>query len=175
MLQPLLQDRFHLQTHRDTRELPVYALVVAKGGPKLPAPKDGGCTKQDPNAAPALPPPGALPPCGRLAVSGAPTGIRIRGGQIPASELVRILSMVMGRPVQDRTGLTGVYDVDVEFTPDSLAAGLPPLNGPAAAPSDNAPPSILTAIQERLGLRLESTKGPVDVLVIDRVERPTAN
>jgi uncharacterized protein (TIGR03435 family) len=175
MLQPLLAERFHLQTHRETRELPVYALVVSKGGSKLPSPQDGSCTKQDPNSAPILPPPGTPPPCGRIVVRASPAGVRMLGGQVPLSEFIRVLSTVMGRTVLDRTGLTATYDISVGFTPDSLAAGLPPLNIPSAGASDSAPPSIVTAIQEQLGLKLESTKGPVNVLVIDRVERPTAN
>jgi uncharacterized protein (TIGR03435 family) len=170
MLQPLLEERFHLKVHRESRELPVYALGIAKSGSKLPAPKDS-CIPFDPTA--PLPPV-TSPPCGRLAVVGSATAWQLRGAGIGIPELVGTLANTLGRAVLDRTGLTGTYDIHAEFTPDSLTAGMAGMFGPPAEP-DKAPPSIITAVQEQLGLRLESTKGPVDVLVIDHVERPTAN
>jgi uncharacterized protein (TIGR03435 family) len=185
MLGPLLEDRFQLKTHRETRELPVYALAIAKNGPKLTAPKEGACSALDPSGPPPPPPrPGQplSPPCGHLGVLGERAGVRIQGGQIAIPELIRILAMVMGRPVLDRTGLSGTYDISVVFFPDSLAAGLNHQvkagDGSAAPPAtapDNGPPSIVTALQEQLGLKLDSAKGPVEVLVIDHIERPTAN
>ena len=175
MLRSLLAERFHLQSHTETPELPVYALVVSKGGAQLSVPKDGSCTRIDPASAPVLPPPGTPPPCGRIVVRASPAGVQMLGGEIPLSEFVRVLSTVMGRSVLDRTGLTATYDISVGFTPDSLTAGLPPNNVVPATPSDSAPPSIVTALQEQLGLKLEATKGAVEVLVIDHIERPTAN
>jgi uncharacterized protein (TIGR03435 family) len=175
MLQPLLEERFHLKVHEESRELPVYALVIAKRGPKLAASQKDSCTQVDPSAPP--PPQPSSPPCGRLRVMAGATAWQIQGGSIGTPELVRTLERILGHPVLDRTGLTGTYDIHVEFTLDALAAGLADMAmaiTPAAA-SDKAPPSIITAVQEQLGLRLESTKGPVDVLVIDHVERPTAN
>lgn len=178
MLQPLLADRFHLQAHRESRDLPVYALTVAKGGPKLPAHQAGSCVSLTPDSGPPRPAPGFSPPCGHLGILGVPNGARLLGGDIALPELIRTLAMILGRPVLDRTGLTAAYDVKLEFTPDSLAAGLGRQVKNSAEPqppSDDAPPSIVTALQQQLGLKLESTKGPVDILVIDHVERPTAN
>jgi len=91
-----------------------------------------------------------------------------------------MLSMVMGRPVVDRTGFADTFDLRLDFTPDDAVAGLPRAvgageSGGTAAADPAGPPNIFAAIQEQLGLKLESTKGPVEVLVIDRVERPSQN
>ena len=173
MLGPLLEERFHLKSHRETRELPVYNLAIAKSGLKLTAPKNGNCSPVDSNPM-VLPPPGTAPPCGRLVVRASPTGVTLLGGQVSISEFERVLSNVMGRKVLDRTGLSGTYDIQVTFTPDSLAAGLPS-GVPPPPTGDAAPPSIVTAMQEQAGLKLESAKAPLEVLVVDHVERPTAN
>jgi uncharacterized protein (TIGR03435 family) len=176
MLRSLLEARFQLRTHRETPDLPIYALTVAKGGPKLKAPKEGGCAAMDPNQ--RAQPGTALPPCGAARVSMMPSAIGIVGGKVPMSEFVGTLKMVLGRPVVDRTAITELFDLDLRFARDQVVSGIPQMMGPPgeAAPADAAtPPSILTAIQEQLGLRLESTKGPVEVLVIDHVERPSAN
>ena len=89
-------------------------------------------------------------------------------------EFVRMLSMVLGRTVIDKTGFTGLFDVRLDFLPDDSTPRLPP-PPPDAASSDAMSPSILSALPEQLGLRLESAKGPVEVIVIDHVERPSAN
>jgi uncharacterized protein (TIGR03435 family) len=170
MLQPMLEERFHLKVHHESREMPVYALGIDKGGAKLPAPKDT-CTPFDPTG--PLPPI-TSPACGRTAIVGGATAWQLRGAGVGIPELIQTLKNILDRTVLDRTGLTGTYDIHVEFTPDALAAGLAGMYGSPESP-DQAPPSIITAIREQLGLRLESTKGPVDVLVIDHVERPTAN
>jgi len=187
MLRSLLEDRFLLKIHRETKELPVYALTVAKNGPKLPQPKEGGCIAVDPNAPPAqrrpAPGPGrsTLFPCGGVGVMAEPFGARLQGAKIPMAEFIRTLSMVMGRPVVDKTGFAELFDLLLDFSPDEATAGLPRGGAPrdagstAAAPDPAAPPSIFAAIQEQLGLKLESTKGPVEVLVIDHVERPSEN
>ena len=96
------------------------------------------------------------------------------------AELVRILAIALGRPVVDRTEFTGVFDVALDFTPDETTAGLPGAGGPRdpggpRIPTDPSRPTILAALQEQLGLKLASAKGPVEVLVIDHVERPSAN
>jgi uncharacterized protein (TIGR03435 family) len=185
MLRSLLEDRFQLKLHRETRQLPVYALTVPKSGLKLKAPKDGSCVPVDPNAdlpplraAPGQPAPGR--PCGRVGVSGESFGVRIEGGAVAMPEFTRMLAMVLGRPLIDRTGFAGTFDVRLDFTPDEAAAGLPRSAGagdPGGTPAADAagPPPIFVAIQEQLGLRLEATKGPVEVLVIDHVERPSEN
>jgi uncharacterized protein (TIGR03435 family) len=168
MLQSLLADRFKLAMHRATRELPVYHLAAAKGSFN-PPPPDPGCVQSDP-AAPAAR--GGVP-CGnlRIGMSGS-----VDGSKVPMQQLVPTLAAIVGRPVIDGTGFTGMFDVHLKFTPDQATQGLPggSLN---AAPPDPDPtrPNIFAALEEQLGLRLTSSKGPVEVLVIDHVERPAAN
>jgi uncharacterized protein (TIGR03435 family) len=182
MLQSLLEDRFQLKIHRETRELPTYSLVATKGGPKLPAPKEGSCVTIDPGAPPPPPPggrmapPGSAPPvvpCGSINVMLEPSGARMQGGKVPMAELIRTLSMVLGRTVVDKTGYSDLFDVRLDFLPDATTSALPA--PPPGAAIDPNQPTILAALQEQLGLKLESTKGPVEVLVIDHVEKPAAN
>jgi uncharacterized protein (TIGR03435 family) len=184
MLQSLLEDRFGLKIHRETRDLPAYALVTAKGGLKLPPSKEGGCVASAQEgllsaAGGRVPPPGTGPPaatpCGALRVMLDVGGARMLGGSVPIPEFARTLSMMLGRAVIDKTGLTGLYDVKLDFVPDEATAALPPPPPEAATALDSKNPSILTALQEQLGLRLESTKGPVEVLVVDHAERPSTN
>jgi uncharacterized protein (TIGR03435 family) len=180
MLQTLLADRFKLALHRETRERPVYALTLTKAGLKQPPPNAGSCVTIDPSAPP---PPGAPLgfPCGKVGVMGSPSGLlQMQGGKVPMPELVRVLAMVLGRPVVDRTGVTGEFDVHLEFTPDESTMGLPGAGGPGdpggpPLATDPGRPNIFAALQEQLGLKLASAKGPVEVLVIDHVERPAAN
>jgi len=155
MLRSLLEERFHLKAHHESREMPVYALTVAKNGPKLPAPNPEACT----TPVPGKPEPTA-PPCGRVRISMSPQGVLMEGGTAAISELTRVLAIPLSRPVVDHTGLGGAYDIRLLFTEDA---------------SDASSTGIFTAIQEQLGLRLESVKAPIDVLVIDRIERPTSN
>ena len=104
------------------------------------------------------------------------TGIKMEGSQVLMPELARVISMALGRPVSDKTGFTGAFDVQLEFAPDPALAGLPRSAGAGdAPPAENNSPTIFSAIQEQLGLRLESAKAPVDVLVIDKIEKPSAN
>jgi uncharacterized protein (TIGR03435 family) len=92
------------------------------------------------------------------------------------AEFVRMLAMLMGRPIIDQTGFTGQLDVHLSFTPDESTQGLPGARpGAMSEASDPNKPNIFAAMQEQMGLKLTSSKGPVEVLVIDRVERPTAN
>ncbi|MGB7281171.1 MAG: M56 and DUF3738 domain-containing protein [Candidatus Acidiferrum sp.] len=176
MLQALLADRFKLVIHRETKELPVYALVVAKNGPKLHESK-----------------PGDTYSAGMKGIDGRPAGagmmmMRGNGGPltgqgIPIANLAHVLSMQLGRTVIDKTGLTGKYDFTLQWTPDESQG--PVMGGPGpggggqgpggAPPPDSNGPSIFTAIQEQLGLKLESEKGPVEIIVIDHVEKPSEN
>jgi len=143
MLQNLLADRFQLKIHRETREVPMYALVVGKSGPKF---------KVSPEAE-------ALN--GVTYVSNGSLHMKVAKGTM--EQLARRLSgNGAGRPVIDQTGLTGLYSYTLDWA-----------NGTPAADSDA--PSLLTAVQEQLGLKLESTKGSVEVLVIDHAEKPSAN
>jgi len=97
----------------------------------------------------------------------------MQGGQIPMPEFVRVLSTVLGRPVVDKSGFANPFDLRLDFFPDETTPALP-APPPGAAPLDSSP-SILTAIQQQLGLRLESAKGSVEVIIVDHVERPSAN
>jgi uncharacterized protein (TIGR03435 family) len=166
MLQSLLADRFGLAVQRNTKELPVYALVVAKGGIKFPQSRPGICVTPRSDT----PLPDGNPPvfCG---------AIQMRRGRLDASgisvtQLVKVLTDFgnLGRTVVDKTGLAGTYDIHLEFAPEETIAPVEP-----APTVDPAIPSIFSALQQQLGLRLESSKGPVEVLVIDSVERPSAN
>ena len=173
LIRTLLEDRFKLKTHRETRQLPVYALVLdrkdRKLGPQLRR-SVVDCLALSDTARVGTPRP--APPRDRPAC-----GVRFGSGTLSASgfsmaNLVGTLSANVGRVVLDRTGLTGEFDVELQWTLDRV-----PLAGDAStnpAPSPDGP-SIFTAVQEQLGLKLESVKGPVDVLVIDHVEQPTEN
>jgi uncharacterized protein (TIGR03435 family) len=171
MVQSLLADRFKLALHRETRQLPVYDLVGAKGSFNPPASKDD-CAAVDQGE---LPPPGTFP-CGRVGINMTPAGLQMSGGKAPMAEFVRMLAMLMGRPVIDQTGFTGQLDVHLSFTPDESTQGLPGARpGAMSEASDPNKPNIFAALQEQMGLKLASSKGPVEVLVIDHAERPTAN
>lgn len=181
MLQALLEDRFQLKIHRETRDLPVFHLAAAKGGPKLPLPKDGGC---DDSGEPLpevtggrmpVPRVGPIPlqRCGSLSVILEAGGPRMFGGRVAMPELVRMLSLVLGRTVIDQTGFTGLFDVRLDFVADESTPALPP--PPPGAGSDAMNPPIFSALAQQLGLRLQAAKGPVEVIVIDHVERPSAN
>ena len=182
MLQSLLEDRFQLKTHRDTRDLPVYALVAARTGLRLPPPKEGGCVDSAADASPEwagegrMPAPGevqsAQARCGSAGLAlGGPAGARMQGGKIAMPELVRMLSMLLGRRVIDKTGFTGLFDLQLDFVPDETTPTMPP-PPPGVFISGSSFPE---ALRQQLGLQLESTKGPVEVVVVDHAERPSAN
>jgi uncharacterized protein (TIGR03435 family) len=157
MLRQLLSDRFSLSFHRQAREFAVFALTVAPGGPKLKE------TTISPDATPEGPP--------LVAFALSPSVVRFPARYLSMTEFASLLQRSpLDRPVLDRTGLTGRYDFDLEFAPDeSLWGGLLP------RPENSDKPSLIRAMQDQLGLNLESTRGPVDTIVIDRVERPTPN
>jgi uncharacterized protein (TIGR03435 family) len=175
MLQGLLADRFQLKISRDTKDLPIFALVVArkdgKPGPKLVEAKEGACSQPDPSKPPTPPTPGQPPvlPCGGMAMGRE----SLRGAGMAVSQLAPMLSRKLGRSVVDKTGLTGKYDISMEWTSDD-AQGSPSQPDPAASPSDVDAP-FFTALQEQLGLKLESQKGPVPVVVVDHAEKPSEN
>lgn len=182
MLQSLLADRFLLKFHRETKELPIYALVVAdkngKLGPQLTESKEGSCTTFDPSRPPPAPEPGKPPTLGCGGMMMGPDRVNAVG--VPISQLVPVLSRMLGRTVVDKAGLTRKFDIKMQWTPDQSQAmqgppgGAPP-GTPAPPPVDPNGPSIFTALQEQLGLKLESQKGPVELIVIDQVERPSEN
>jgi len=184
MTQALLGERFKLAVHRETRELPIYSLVLARAdgrtGPKL-KPSSMDCQAlfargRGRDAPPPGPPPG--PPASGAAMN---CGMRmgpgtLLAGGMPLSQLASSLSPLVGRVVQDHTGLSGEFDFDLSWTPEQMPQGPPPgVNAPPLPPIDPNGPSIFTALQEQLGLKLDSTKGSVEVLVIDHVEQPTVD
>jgi uncharacterized protein (TIGR03435 family) len=178
MLRPLLADRFKLQITRSTKEGNVLALVVAKGGPKLkevppPDPHAGPGPSSPPperGGSPPTPPPG-----GTMMMMNGSTGVAtLSSNAIPISNLTNMLSMQVGQQVVDQTGLKGTYQFTLQFAPQMGLGGMPPPPG-AEASSNSDQPSIFTALQEQLGLKLESTKGQIDTITIDRIEEPSEN
>jgi uncharacterized protein (TIGR03435 family) len=160
MLQALVLDRLKMTIHRETRELPIYSLVIGKGGAKLQETK--------PTA------PGVAVPRGGVSVRTSRTGrgpITLTVLHCTNTELPGIFVPHVGRTVIDKTGLTSVYDFTLQFMPDDGVVVM----GSASQEEEPTLPSIFTAIQEQLGLKLESGKGPVEVIVIDHVERPSGN
>lgn len=148
MLETMLTERFRLGLHRETRQLPMYSLVVAKGGPRIHPVEDGqGGTS------------------GRAG--------RLEATKITMQKLADLLGRQMGVPVVDSTGLKGVFDFTLEWSPDQAPNMAAPDNHEAGA---GAGPSIFTALQEQLGFRLISEKGPIEVLIVDHMEKTaTAN
>jgi len=180
MLLPLLEERFNLKYHHETRELPTYALVVAKSGPKLTESKPGSPVppRDAANANPKSDGPPKDPIGNRGMMTMNPGHLEAHGGGI--FFLSHALSAVVGRTVIDKTGLTGTYDFTLQWTPDDAAmpmAGGGGQGGPPRGdmPADAGGPSLFTALEEQLGLKLESQKGTVDVIVIDHIDAPSEN
>ena len=158
MIQKLLADRFQLKFHREKKELSVYAITVAKTGEKVTK------SQSDPNALPGL------------FFGRAPAGMNFNVRNATIAEVASVLQgSVLDKPVVDQTGLKEKYDFILKFTPDP--GQMTGLGGAPPPPPDNieAPPDIFAAFQQQLGLKLESTKAPADVIVIDRVEKPSEN
>jgi uncharacterized protein (TIGR03435 family) len=214
LLQSLLAERFALKVHRETKELPIYTLVVGKDGHKLHKSEIQPETQPDaqpPDPAKAVQGAGAAARGGGRAVAaGAGTGqsggvgagigggsgggtsapprgasmIRMGRGQlnaqsVPVTAIIQMLAQQLGRPVIDKTDIKGNYDFNLQWTPDETQrGGLGGLDRPAGdspMPTDTSGPSIFTAVQEQLGLKLEAAKGPVETLVIDHVEKASGN
>ena len=142
MIARMLADRFKLVVHKETKEASVYALVIAKGGPKL------------------TPSAGDIPAAWRQRTPQTPN-VRVLRARTSMTYLALSLVIEARRPVIDRTGLTGDFDMELTFAPYNSAV------------ADSPAPDLFTAVQEQLGLRLEPARAPVDVLVIDHVEKPT--
>ena len=183
LVRSLLKERFALVVHNETRELPLSYLVMTREDRKLGErlrPSTVDCrayyeerAKAAKEGAPLAPPvpvkPGEILPCTLMGGFG-----RITAGSTQMSNFASMLGNMLNRPVYDRTGLTGTFDIQLEYTPDQMpqipaGATLPP---GLTLPSPDGP-SLSTALQEQLGLKLENTRGPVEVLVIDSVELPT--
>jgi len=183
MLRSLLAERFKLTLHNETKDSPIYALVLARSdgrlGPELKT-SEADCNAQfaagrgrgGPMPPPGPPPPGAAMPCG---IRIGPGNMAVGGS--PLSQFANSLGMFTGRVVVDRTGLTGNYDFNLTWTPDQMPQRPPgapadqpvQFNGVAIDPNG---PSLFTAVQEQLGLKLDSARGPVELLVIDRADKP---
>ena len=184
MMRSLLAERFALKIHKETRDMPIYELVVARDDKRLGAQLQQATSEcrpvRVPNGAPKPPPPPPGGP-GPEAIPASDDGMDMRCGalfgpgfitlrQFTMDRFARDLTMVARRVVVNKTGLEGRWDIDVEFSPEFRPA--PPPGAPeiAAPPSDG--PSMFTAIQEQLGLKLESARGPVEMIVIDAAQRP---
>ena len=176
MMRSFLAERFQLAIHRETKDQPIFALVLArkdgKLGPQLTESKQGGCTPPDLTKPPPPPDPAKGPSlaCGQIFMGFSG---QVRGVSVSVQRLLPMLSGYLDRIVVDQTGLTGTYDVSIQWTPDdSHLAQFPP---GAPRPAQDSAPSLFTAFQEQLGLKLESQKGPVEMIVIDRAEKPSEN
>jgi uncharacterized protein (TIGR03435 family) len=174
MLQGLLEERFKLRVHREQRELPLYVMSAAKRGLTIQPSQQGSCIPYDPNYKPTS---GEKHPaiCGNIGIGRN----LIEGTSIRMADLTRSLALILSRPVLDETGFDKVFDVNLTFAPNDSSIIQPGAQTdptpPLAVNNDSAGPSLFTALQEQLGLKLESTKGPVEVLVIDHVEKPSEN
>jgi uncharacterized protein (TIGR03435 family) len=172
MLRALLADRFKLAVHRETRPLPVYALELAspgKLGPQLKPHSDGAECVDTSQSDPGLG--NLLPYCGDFRVGGAVNGgLRETAHAITIDRFAASLAQQVDRPIVDRTGLSGTFDVDVEFISQRAM-----VNSPSGSDASSGPPSIFTALQEQLGLKLVPATGPVEVFIIDHVEQPSEN
>ena len=212
ILRQILAERFSLKTHKETRELPTYALMLARSdgklGPNL-KPSSEECSARM-SARGRGPAPGGAPPDGRAGFAvtrggpppdgrggpgrgGGPAPFdfdaapvcgqrgggfgRLRAGGTTMGDFAAMISGTAQRVVIDKTGLTGYYDMALTYTPsgDQLPQGPPPPGAPGPPPIDPDGPTFFTAIQEQLGLKLESQRGPVEVVVIDSIQQPTEN
>jgi uncharacterized protein (TIGR03435 family) len=185
MWQRLLNDRFKLATHRESKVVPKYDLMAAKGGPKFKeasqspmpndatsaeAPRPHGPPKLDSDGFPVLTRPGMIGMNGR---------IRLYQTKMSMGQLAKTLSGQLGRPVADNTGLKGEYEIRLSWVKDT-ASGTPSLQPSRDTPLPTAPagsdgPPLLRAVQDQLGLRLEATRGAVEFLVVDHAESPSDN
>jgi uncharacterized protein (TIGR03435 family) len=159
MVQSLLADRFRFVAHPETQQLPIYALVASKPGSLPPSDAAKCSTGADGST--------SLPFCGALLPSPTPitNGRHMIGRSLTIQDLIRQLDGFVDRVVIDKTNLAEKYDVDLTFATQQLLTG----------DATDVPPSLFTALQEQLGLKLDAQTGPVDVLVIDRVEKPSEN
>ncbi len=156
MLRKLLSERFNLTVHREEKEFPIYALTVAKGGSKL--------TASTPDTSPEGSPP--------LVFVLSPEGARLAARDATMGDFAWVMQRsALDRSVVDKTGLIERYDFDLQWTPDETQFGGNVPTGSVEHPK----PDLFAALQQQLGLRLEATKGPIEALVIDRVERPSEN
>jgi uncharacterized protein (TIGR03435 family) len=176
MLRSLFEDRFKLKVHRETKPSAVYALVLGKGGPKIKLSRD-----QSPENVDGPAPPGAGPNHGAIRIGVG----NLVGNAVTLSWFATMLSQRLDRLIVDKTNLTGRFDIRLQWTPNAgenpfdqggnkLPASIIDMGGTTVT-LDPSGPSIFSAIQEQLGLKLQSARAPVDILVIDHVEMPSEN
>jgi len=175
MLRSLLEDRFKLKVHRETRLMPTYALTIDKGGLKLPKAAEGDCI--DPAPVPGQRPP---PPCGYVTIAFEPAkGLDVEGRQGTMADLIKVLSRILERSIIDETGFSSKFDVNLRFAYEQdITVGIsnPWPQANSGQPEDpGVNPPIMGALRQQLGLSLKSSKGPVEVLVVDQAERPSEN
>ncbi len=184
MMQSVLEERFRLKLHHEKREVPVFDLTISKPSKFQEFQHNGECVEGDPTA--PLPQATAsrpvLPRCGMILFGPAkPTGLQLSGTRIRMDQLALRLTDIVGRRVVDKTGSTGTFNLYLKFARDDMVHGIPQQppglgNSDEAAASDpSGLPSIFSALRNQLGLKLDSARGLIDFLVIDSVERPTAN
>jgi uncharacterized protein (TIGR03435 family) len=172
MLKAILVDRLKITLHRETKELSIYSLVIAKNGPKLRVANPGDTY---PNGIPGFRQPG-------MSTTSSRSGSESMTAQaVPLSTLVRVLARALRRTVVDKTGLTGNYDFTLRWSTDESGMQSTPEGGggltgaSGVPPTEPSAPTLFAAVQEQLGLKLERGKGPVEVIVIDHIERPSRN
>jgi uncharacterized protein (TIGR03435 family) len=184
MLRTLLEERFKLAMHPERREMAMFSLVFARDdkrlGPNITT-SSVDCEARSRQPAPAGPPPAPivgsgtpLPECG-VSMGMMPSESVVNAGGLAFTDLVRLIATNLGRPVVDRTGLTGRFNLRMRFQstmPGLPGMPLPPRQTPLGSSAESTAPSLTTAVQEQLGFKLESGREPVPVQVVDRVERP---
>jgi uncharacterized protein (TIGR03435 family) len=172
-LQALLEARFSLKVHHEIRQLPIFAVTVAKGGPKV---QPANCITFDPNR-PAVLRPGQFRPayCGQAPSEQNGLSFKVTGSGVTMTHFLLSLSNFSPRPFIDHTGYKPTFNATVEwYVEPTQSPGLVETDK-SSPPAEPLGPSLVTALQEQLGIKLKSTKGPMEVLVIDKVERPSAN
>jgi uncharacterized protein (TIGR03435 family) len=173
MLRNLLVDRFNLRTHIERREIPIFEMVLIRSDGRLgPSARSTNVNCAERAGGPS----GGVPAAAGVPLERPPCGLMLRPGVLTAGamtmgEFARALAPQVNRFVLDRTGITGFFDFDVQFTPDKTTPAPP--GAPPPPSIDPAGPSFFTALQEQLGVRLNATRGVVEVLVIDAISRPT--
>jgi uncharacterized protein (TIGR03435 family) len=174
MLQALLEDRFKVKTHRETKEVSVYDLTVAKSGFKLHEAKEGSCTTVDfANLERPRPEPGEKPYCGQVVIRMKGPNWAVEVHSMTLDEFSKWLDSGLDRIVANKTGIAGKFDFQLEFAPDETTPGYRSMSKDGDELS--GAPSLFSVLQQQFGLKLVPSKGPGDFLVIDSVERPSGN
>jgi uncharacterized protein (TIGR03435 family) len=169
MMQALLADRFNFTAHHETKDVPIYSMLIAKNGSKLQEPKP------DETYDHGLKSPEGQPYKDAIFFSGRGGTLTMSAQAASMTSLASVLSGQLNRPVIDKTGLTGFYDFSFPFAPEEIQSASVPSAGPTPAAPESNLPTLMVAIEEHLGLKLESGKGPAPIIVIDRIEKPSGN